>query len=499
MGLVDQKIPPIREDRLNAIEAFGGKVSDLVKHSGNGCLVNNKRGFSQTCNCQMGLALSMINTIPDIVIIKHGPVGCGNSSQTDKNFINGLKSRGMHPKPLIWVSTNLDENDIVNGGEARLREAIIKLDALHRPAAIAVLTTCATGIIGDDVNEVVSQVQGQVNAKIILVHCEGFRTKISATAYDAVYHGIARGLDLEEKEEERITDHELDVLKREYERKRTVNIFNAFSIGRTDELELQRLLNALGLKVKFYPNFAHPDSFKELTNAALNISLCPTHDDYFLKFLEERFGMPYLIKGMPLGIQNTTDWLLDVAKEFGLEEQAIKLAAAETAILEKGIGTFRSKLQGKKVFVTGGEIRVVVTAMLMKELGCEIAGLRGHHYDKYGDEVYAKLLVDDPDIEVNIATTQTFELANLLKRTKPDLVLAHGSSNIIAGKLGIPTLPIFSQGNYYFGYKGAFEVARRAVKVLTNTSYQQKLRENVKLPYKEEWYSRSPFAYISEF
>ncbi|HWQ43886.1 MAG TPA: nitrogenase component 1 [Desulfosporosinus sp.] len=499
MGLVDQKIPPIREDRLKAIEAFGGRVCDLVNHSGNGCLVNKKRGFSQTCNCQMGLALSMINTIPDIVIIKHGPVGCGNSSQTDKNFINGLKSRGMNQKPLIWVSTNLDENDIVNGGEARLREAIIKLDSLHRPAAIVVLTTCATGIIGDDVNEVVAQLQGQVNAKIILVHCEGFRTKISATAYDAVYHGIARGLELQEKDEERIIVDELDVLKREYDRKRTVNIFNAFSIGRLDELELERLLNALGLKVKFYPNFAHPDSFRELTNAALNISLCPTHDDYFLKFLEERFGMPYLIKNMPIGIENTTDWLLDVAKEFGLEEQASKIAEAEVAILEKGLEPFRSKLQRKKVFVTGGEIRVVVTAMLMKEFGCEIAGLRGHHYDQYGDDIYAKLLKDDPEIEVNIATTQTFELANLLKRAKPDLALAHSSSNIIAGKLGIPTLPIFSQGNYYFGYKGVFEVARRAVKALTNPSYQQKLQENIRLPYKAEWYERSPFAYISDY
>jgi len=499
MGLIDEKVVPKREDRLHAIETFGGKICDLIKHSGNGCLVNKNRSFSQTCNCQMGLALSMINTIPDIVIIKHGPVGCGNSSQNDKNFTNGLKSRGIKSKPLIWVSTNLDENDIVNGGEKKLEQAIIKLDSIHRPAAIVVLTTCAPGIIGDDVDEVVSHVQEQVAARIVIVHCEGLRTKISATAYDAVYHGIARSFDLDYQYEKRIIEDESELLKEQYEKSRTVNVFNTFSIGRTDELELQRLLNALGLKVNFYPNFAHPDAFRELTNAALNVSLCPTHDDYFLKFLKERFAMPYIIKNMPIGIKNTVNWLLDIANEFGLKEQALKITETETVLLREGLESLPSKLKGKKVFITGGEIRVAVTAMLMKELGCEVVGLRGHHYDRFGDDIYAQLLDDDPDLEVNIATTQTFELVNMLKKAQPDLVLAHGGSNIIAAKLGIPTIPIFSQGHYYLGFKGVFEVGRRAVKVLTNNAYQKNLQRNLRLPYKEEWYSKNPFTYIKEF
>lgn len=497
MGYIDEKAAPKREDRLNASNAYGGKICDFVKQSKNGCMVNKNRSFYQTCNCQLGLALSMVTTIPDVVLIMHGPVGCGNS-QNDSYYRSGQISRGYKPKSLIWASTNLDEIDIINGGENKLEEAIIKLDSIHRPAAIVVLTTCAPGIIGDDVDELVSRVQKNVAARIILTHCEGFKTKISATGYDAVYHGIAKSLDLDYQDETRVIVDELELLKEQYEKKRTVNVFNVFSIGRTDELELQRLLKALGLKVNFYPNFTHPEAFKELSRAALNVSICPTHDDYFLKHLKERFGIPYIIRNMPIGIKNTSEWLADIAKEFNLEKEGQRVIDAETTELEKALETYRGKLRGKKIFVSGGEIRVAVTAMLMKELGCELVGIRGHHYDQFGDDLYAQLISDNPELEVNIATTQVFELVNMLNRAKPDLFLGHGGSNVWAAKLGIPSIPVFSQAQYYLGYRGVFEVARRAVKALENTGFQRNLQQNLRLPYKEEWYRKSPFTYITE-
>ena len=42
--------------------------------------------------------------------------------------------------------------------------------------------------------DALNQLQPQVEAKLLAVHCEGFKTKIWATAYDAVYHDIARVL-----------------------------------------------------------------------------------------------------------------------------------------------------------------------------------------------------------------------------------------------------------------------------------------------------------------
>ena len=163
-------------------------------------------------------------------------------------------------RPLIWYSTDLDESDIINGGASKLEEAIIKADRRHRPTAI-ILSTCAPGIIGDDIDEVVGRLQAEVTAALIPVHCEGFKTKISATAYDAVYHGIARSLNLEPELETEIIEDELKEMQRQWLKSRTVNIFNTYSVGRTDELELARLLRALDLQVNFYPNFSTRTSF----------------------------------------------------------------------------------------------------------------------------------------------------------------------------------------------------------------------------------------------
>ncbi|MCX7745400.1 MAG: hypothetical protein N2645_00710 [Clostridia bacterium] len=186
MSLYEKQLP-VREERVQASNAFGGKTSDLLRQSRSGCLAKKSRSFGQTCNCQMGMSLTILATLPDTVIIFHGPVGCGSGTHgSEVYFRTGMTGRGMVPKPLIWASTNLDENDIIHGGEKKLEEAIKEADTLHRPAVIAVVVSCAPGIIGDDVDELVLRLQKVVSSKILLAHCEGFRTKIAATAYDVV-------------------------------------------------------------------------------------------------------------------------------------------------------------------------------------------------------------------------------------------------------------------------------------------------------------------------
>jgi len=329
-------------------------------------------------------------------------------------------------------------------------------------------------------------------------HCEGFKTSISATAYDIVFHGLIKSFEFEEERDAAIIPDDYDELRRRYQRGNTVNLFNVYSIGRTDELELVRLLKALGLEVNIYPNFAHPDAFRKISEAALNISVCPTHDDYFFKYLESRFGTPYVLKHMPVGIGNTAKWLMDVARPLGFEERARKLVETETLAWEKDVARYRDALKGKRVLISGGEVRVVATASLMRELGMEVLGIRGHHYDQFGDALYEGLMADDPGLEVNIATTQIFELVNMLNKTKPDLYLGHAGSNVWAGKLGIPSVPVFSQSQYYMGFRGAFEVARRAKKALANSALQENLKRNLSLPFKKEWYGKNPFHYIVE-
>lgn len=503
MDYIKEKAPPIREDRLAACQAFGGSCCDLSRKSKKGCLYASKRTFSQSQGCQLTLSLAILNTIRDSVIIVHSPIGCGASLVAQAGISkNYQRLRDAKAFGLRWINTNLDEADVVNGGEEKLRSAVLHADREFRPSAIIVMNSCVPALIGDDVDSIIEDLQKQVSAKIVPIHCEGFKTKIQATAYDAVYHGILRNLVGEEEEAEtQLVADEFEALKEKYKISRTVNVLNVSSMSRIDEQELVRLLKALDLNVRILPCYAHPDDFADSYKAALNVSICATHDDYFVEHIKTKYGVPFILRTIPIGITNTNKWILDIAKFFGMEEKAQKLIDAEVNELEKVLAPYRQAVKGKTAFVAGGEIRILTTAELLHNLGFEILGMRGYHFDRYGEGLLDELLNEIPESEkaiINIGTGQPFEQANLLANLKPDVYVGHPGGNGWAAKQGIPVFPLFGQSYDYMGYLGVFEVARRITRVLRNASYSKNIAKHATLPYREEWYRQDPFVYIDE-
>lgn len=498
MSYFEQKEPPKREDRLKACIAHGNTICGLARRGGACCMNDGERGFTQGSICLLLPGLAMLNSIPDTVILLHGAIGCGACSHSQNaNVRSGGNQRFGRVKDGLWLSTALNETDVINGGETKLEEAIREADRRYRPNSIIVVAGCVPGIIGDDIDGVAAKVQPQINAKILPVHCEGFKTKIWATAYDAVYHSIGRNLLEEPKEYTNVLEDEFEDLKEKIRRSKTVNLMNVSSMGRVDELELERLLRSMGLEVNIFPGFAHPEDMYKSTQAALSISTCPTHDDYFLKHLEEKFNVPYILKHMPIGIENTNLWLRDVAAFFGLEEQAEKIIKEEVAELNEALAEFKLVFKDKKALISAGEFRALATANLLRELGFEILGVRSFHHDEFAEVEYKKLAAGDKDFTVDIANVQPFEEANILRKTKPDLFLGHWLDNATAAKLGVATHVIYNTGLSYIGYKGVYEIARRLYRQLKNPSFNRKLSKNVRLPYKEEWYGEDTFKYLN--
>jgi len=497
LSYFDQKEPPKREDRLKACIAYGGSICGLATGSKRCLQDDGERGFTQGSICLLLPALAWMNSIPDSVVLLHGAIGCGSCAHSQNaNVRSGSLQRLGKTRDALWLSTALDETDVISGGEGKLGAAIREADRRYRPAAIFVVASCVPGIIGDDVEGVVDRVQPQVSARIVPVHCEGFKTKIWATAYDAIYHGIGRVLLNEPEERLPVIPDEFGELQEKFRLSRTVNLMNVSSMGRGDELELARLLRSLGLDVNIYPVFAHPDEMYKVTQAAVSISTCPTHDDYFLKHLEEKYGVPYIIKHMPIGIENTSSWVRDVAAFFGFQELGEKLIATEERELREALEDFRPVFAGKKVFVNAGEFRALATAELLAELGFEIIGIRSFHHDEFAEEEYGKLAALGGDFAFNIANAQPFEEANLLKRVQPDVFLGHWCGNATAAKLGIATHVIYNTGLSYIGYQGAYELARRLYRQLKNPTFNKKLSRYASLPYTGQWYEADPFKYI---
>jgi nitrogenase molybdenum-iron protein alpha chain len=506
MGYYDQGIPPVRDQRLHIGDSYAGNACGLVDCSKSGCMIRNNRGFWQTVACQMSLSLMMAATVENSAIIMHGAIGCGAQLLgVGMSSSRGKLLRGKAPGQPAWVTTNLKESDVIGGGEEKLREAIRYVDAEFRPEIIFVVVTCAPSIIGDDVEEIVRQAKEESAAEIVSIHCPGFRSRVVASAYDSFYHGLLRHISFEPEPyrdfrpfEPSDPQYALEVKKYEYVKSHTVNLWNATSIGPSDEDEVVRLLTALGLKVRIFAEYSNADEFRLVSQAGLNVSLCNVHDDYILTYLEEKYGIPYIIAGMPIGKEATRKWLLAVAAHFGLEEEAGRLAAYEERLLDAAIAPLLPKIQGKRVLLGGGVVRVGVEAAVLSELGMDVIGVRAYHFDNNAEPIYegvAEVLGETPVVVSN----QAFELVNQIKKYEPDLLITHAGSHGIVAKLGVPSTHMFSSEKSYFGYNGLFSFLRNIAFALENPSYQQRLAKHVRTPYKDSWFERDAFALVKEY
>ena len=185
----------IREKRLGTINAFTGTASQIVEKSAKGELKDCKRKFSQCLGCNQQQAFCQLAMIRDAAVINHAPIGCAGEF-ADFNFTYRVEQarRGLPSQLGRYFCTNLLEKDTVFGASRKLEETIrLAYDRVH-PNAIFVTTSCASGIIGEDIEAVVDAASEELGIPVVTCNCEGFRSKIWTTGFDAAYHTVLRGI-----------------------------------------------------------------------------------------------------------------------------------------------------------------------------------------------------------------------------------------------------------------------------------------------------------------
>ncbi|MDR3310848.1 MAG: nitrogenase [Oscillospiraceae bacterium] len=493
-----QVAPPVRETRIGVCAAYCGECSELISDVQSGCAQLQERKFAQSGGCQLGLAVGIVSSLTNVVVIIHSPLGCCSGFVGSGGLRKTMRaSKGKRDEDFVWIHTNLDEMDVVSGGIPKLRDAILYAEREYHPDAIVIANSCVPGIIGDDIDSLVSELDGRLSARLVPVHCEGFKSRYVASGYDSAYHGVLRHLiDPLVKYEKAVPDENQELRDR-LRYSRVVNILNVGSNSNGDEVELSRLVSALGLEPRVIPLHTSLDDLARLREAALNVSICATHDDYLLGHLKERFGTPYIIDTLPIGITSTSRWLRLIAEFFHLEAEAERLIELETADLREALKPFRKVLEGKKIFVGGGETRIITTAeFFAKELGMKLVGIKAHNIDRFVEEIGPDLLGDE--LHVNVAAGQPAEELAVLTQLKPDLYCGHSGANGWVSRIGIPNLPLFGQALNYMGYGGAYELARKAVKALKNTNFVKNVSNNVSLPLRDSWLERDTKLNIKE-
>ncbi|HEY3426678.1 MAG TPA: nitrogenase component 1 [Negativicutes bacterium] len=491
---INAKTCPTREQRASGINAYSGKASQLVKDVREGKLRNCERQFQQTSGCILNFYLTVrISTIRDAAIIFHAPVGCSSSALGYRELFRGVPVElGRAAKYNVqWMTTNLNEKDVVYGAADKLKKAILEAQRRYSPKAIFVLTSCTSGIIGEDIEGVVSDVQPLVEATLVPIHCEGVRSRLMQTGYDAFWHGVLKYL----------------VKKPEKKQDDLVNVASMLSYTWQDRRELTRLLGRLGLRPNFVPEFATVAQFQELSEAVLTAPLCPTYTDYISKGLQQEYGVPYFLYPSPMGFAHTDEWLRTVAKFTGKQEQAEELIADEHKIWQPRMDAVKNafatmKDNGEKVSILGalGQGRILAQVPFFNELGVESPAAMSQDFDDLVLEETEQLIEEVGDFEILVNTFQAAEQAHIAKMKDPDLVLtcpfqggaykrSKGATRVHA--LRGDALPWSKQS----GYSGAVASGNFLLQALKSQTFQTTMFENTEDIYKDWWYKQPNSLY----
>lgn len=113
----------------------------------------------------------VIGPIKDVITITHGPIGCGYYAWGTRR--NKAKSDDNTPPEQVYsalcFSTDMQEPDIVFGGEKKLAKMIDELVEMFHPRAIMICATCPIGLIGDDLNAVAKAAEERHGINLVIL------------------------------------------------------------------------------------------------------------------------------------------------------------------------------------------------------------------------------------------------------------------------------------------------------------------------------------------
>lgn len=470
----------VRESRPNRYNDYGGTGRAAEDSFQKVCFKRADRSFAQGLQCQQINSMAALMSLEDAVFISHSPQGCvGCTTLAVDQYRVGQAHRGVKniKNPHIIV-TNLDQKSVIFGGEPKLREAVKKAEDRYHPKLIFIFSSCASGIIGDDIDAICEDLQSETRAVVIPIHCEGFKSKICASGFDAAFLSINKY-----------------ILRGEHlpTQENLINLFAPVSISYADQKEMERMLSLLGLETNYIPFYSSLEKIKKIPAARASTSICKVFADEFMRELEADYGIPYSHTVMPIGTRNTDKWFRGIAKTVGKEQEAEDIIAREHERLEPLVKEIRNRLEGKRVFICGGTGRSFAAAALIDDFGMELVGLETPTYDADAQTDIEYLTGVHGDFALDIANMQPFEQVNLVKKLKPDVFIGVPEW---AAKLGIPTTHVLDMKRPTMGYDGLLYLGRKMADQLENPGFNVKLAQHVRLPYKDSWYDEDAFKYI---
>ena len=357
--------------------------------------------------CYAGCKGVVLGPIKDIVVLTHGPIGCGYYSWGTRR--NKASVQDGEPNFIQYCfSTNLGDSDIVFGGEKKLKAAIKEIVEIFNPKAIFICSTCPVGLIGDDLPAVAVEVKAMYGIECISFACEGYKGVSQSAGHHIANNKIIKSI-IGTK------DHTPT--------KHSVNILGEYNIG-GDSWEIERVLKRIGYEViSVMTGNGSIDDMSKAHTAELNLVQCHRSINYIAEMMKIQYGTTWL-KVNFIGIEGIVNSLRDMAKFFNdpvITARTEEVIAEELEDIKEDMAYYKSKLTGKTAALYVGGSRAHHYQLLLNDLGVEtlLAGFEFAHRDDYEGRQVIPSIVEDADLK-NIEVLEVEKIEGKYKEYKTE-------------------------------------------------------------------------------
>ena len=452
----------------------------------------------------------VMGPIYDLLQITHGPVGCGFYAWMSRRNLARPKAGEVNYMQYC-MNTDMQEDQIIFGGEKKLRQAIREAYAIFKPKAIAILATCPVGLIGDDIHTIARQMKEELGINVMAFSCEGYKGVSQSAGHHIANNGVFKniiGLDDTADQAEF-----------------TMNILGEYNIG-GDAWEIDALLRKCGIHVT--STLSGDVSYEQVTRAhtvQLNGVMCHRSINYIADMMEKKFGIPW-IKVDFIGAEAAGKTLRKLARFFEskkLADRVEEVIAEEMAALKPVQDGIRARCQGKTAALFVGGSRAHHYQDLFRDIGMEAvcAGYEFAHRDDYeGRRVLPTIKVDadsrnieelkvEPDparfrprrtpeqMEALRAGGFTFrdyqgmmaemkknaliiddishhEIEKLIEMYRPDIICSGIKDKFVIEKMGVPCkqLHSYDYGGPYAAFTGAANFYREVDRMVNTRTWK---------------------------
>ena len=400
----------IFEERQNQVHRKGKEPFDLA------CNKESLAGAVSQRACVFCGSRVVLYPIADALHLVHGPIGCAAYTWD----IRGALSSGPELHRLSF-STDLQERDVIFGGEKKLYRALKELIERHHPKAAFVYSTCIVGLIGDDLEGICKKASQKTGIPVLPVQSEGFKGNKRA-GYHAACQAMFRLVG---------TGDTAGISKK------SINILGDFNLA--GEIWIIRdYFQRMGIEV--VANITGDGRVGDLQRAhgaALNVVQCSGATMDLALMMEEVYGIPH-VRVSYFGVEDMAESLYTVARFFNdpkVMERTRKLVREELAGLYPKLQEFRRALTGKKAAIyVGGAFKAFSMVKAFRLLGMDVV-LVGSQTGTPQDYQELHDITDEGTIIVD--DSNPLELSSFLKEKDVDIFVGGVKERPIAYKLGV--------------------------------------------------------------